>query len=436
MNITMNLATLLVSLIACYFIYVLNRKTNFTFTSVVALIVGIIIGLVFKGSTSYVAVLGTIYTRVISMMVIPLLMVSLIKSIYSMQSLKQLKKIGSKSLFWLLFQTFLAAIVGAALAVGSGIGKGSHLSVVNGFKAEKIPHFTEVITDFFSDNLFTSMAEGKVIPIVFFSIIVGIAVVALSSKRPGSMKTFKSFIDDCHDIVYQIIRVIIKFLPYSIIFLMADTIGTSDAKALMPLVTIIVLAFVGCFSHMYVTDSLLLKFVAKRSPVQYFKNIMPAQLMAFSSRSSSGTLPLYVECLTKKEGVSENIANFVGPLGTTVGMSGCAGIWPPLLSIYAMNSLGMNVSFLQIAVIVLLCPVVSLGTAGVPGGGIMLATAMFVTLGLPVELVSIFAGIDAFADMARTTTNVTSSMVAATLVNASENKVAVADSPKTKPAMA
>ncbi|MFC6323831.1 dicarboxylate/amino acid:cation symporter [Companilactobacillus baiquanensis] len=436
MNVTMNLTTLLVSLVACYFIYVLNKKTNFTFTSVVALIVGIVIGLIFKGDTSYVAVLGTIYTRVISMMVIPLLMVSLIKSIYSMQSLKQLKKIGSKSLFWLLFQTLLAAIVGAALAVGSGIGKGSHLSVVNGFKVEKIPKFTEVITDFFSDNLFTSMAEGKVIPIVFFSIIVGIAVVALSSKRPKSMKTFKAFIDDCHDIVYQIIRVIIKFLPYSIIFLMADTIGTSDAKALMPLVTIIVLAFVGCFFHMYVTDSILLKLVAKRSPVQYFKNIMPAQLMAFSSRSSSGTLPLYVECLTKKEGVSESIANFVGPLGTTVGMSGCAGIWPPLLSIYAMNSLGMNVSLLQVVVIVLLCPVVSLGTAGVPGGGIMLATAMFVTLGLPVELVSIFAGIDAFANMARTTTNVTSSMVAATLVNASENKVAVADSPKTKPAMA
>ncbi|MFD1472708.1 dicarboxylate/amino acid:cation symporter [Companilactobacillus mishanensis] len=428
MNIWMNISTLLVCLVACYFIYWLNKKTNFTFTSVVALLIGIVIGIFFKGYTEYAAVLGTIFIRVISMMVIPLLMVSLIKSIYSMKSLHELKSIGGKSIFWLLFQTLLAAIVGAALAIMSGIGTGSHLSIVDGFKVTKIPHFTEVITNLFSANLFTSMAEGQIIPVVFFSIIVGIAVVALSSRKKGSMDTFKSFIDECHDIVYQIIRVIIKLLPYSIIFLMADTIGASDPKALMPLVQIIVLAFVGCFFHIYFTDSLLLKFVGKISPIRFFKNIMPAQLMAFSTRSSSGTLPVYIDCLTKKEHVSENIANFVGPLGTTVGMSGCAGVWPPLLAIYAMNSLGMNVTFTQVLVIILLCPVVSLGTAGVPGGGIMLATALFVTLGLPVEIVGIFAGIDAFADMARTTTNVTSSMVAASLVDASENKKVKASS--------
>ncbi|GAF40884.1 hypothetical protein FC83_GL001500 [Agrilactobacillus composti DSM 18527 = JCM 14202] len=341
-----------------------------------------------------------------------------------MKSLSELKSIGGKSIFWLLFQTLLAAIVGMTIAVVSGIGQGSHLSIVAGFKAAKIPPFTQVITDLFSNNLFASMAEGKVIPVVFFAIIVGIAVVALSGKHEGAMVTFKKFIDDCHAIVYAIIRVVISLLPYSIICLMADTMGTSDLNALKPLVTIILLAFVGCFFHVFVTDSLLLRFVGKLSPIRFFKGVMPAQVMAFSSRSSSGTLPLYVTCVTKNVGVPENIANFVGSLGTTVGMSGCAGVWPPLLAVYAIHSMGGQVSLAQAIVIILLCPIISLGTAGVPGGGIMLATAMFVTLGPPVGLISIFAGIDAFVDMARTMTNVTSSMVASTLVAKSEGSLA------------
>lgn len=417
-----SLLTLAVSLVACYLIYLLKNKSNFTFASVVALLIGVVIGIAFKGHTDYIAVLGTIYTRVLSMMVIPLLLVSLIKSIYSMKTMTELKSIGAKSVFWLLFQTMLAAIVGMAMAVLSGIGKGGHLSIVDGYKPAEIPPFTQVLTDLFSDNLFKSMADGKVIPVVFFAIIVGIAVVALSSKDSKSMVTFKQFIDDSHKIVYKIISVIIKILPYSIIFLMADTVGTSDYKALTPLLTIIVLTFVGCFFHIYFTDTLLLKFVGKTSPVKFFKGIVPAQLMAFSSRSSTGTLPLYVECLTKKLHVPENIANFVGSLGTTMGMSGCAGIWPPLLSVYAIQSMGGHISLTQAIVIIVLCPIISFGTAGVPGGGIMLATAMFVTLGLPVQLISIFAGIDAFVDMARTTTNVTSSMVAAKLVAKSEEK--------------
>ena len=126
--------------------------------------------------------------------------------------------------------------------------------------------------------------------------------------------------------------------------------------------------------------------------------------------------------MTKKLGVSEEIANFVGSLGTAVGMSGCAGIWPPLLAIYTIHSMGGNIIVTQAIIIIILRPIISFGTAGVPGGGIMLATAMFVVLGLSVGLISIFAGIDSFADMTRTTTNVTSSMVASTLVSQSEKR--------------
>lgn len=317
--------------------------------------IGIVIGLIFKGYTSYDAVIGTIYVKVITMMVIPLLLVSLIQSIYSMNSASKLKTIGGKALFWLLFQTLLAAIVGTVLALCTNLGKGAHLSIVNGVKVGKVPPFTQVITDLFSENIFQAMAKGQVIPVVFFAIIVGMAVVAITEKRGGdALHYFKGFIDDCHDIVYKLIAVIISFLPYSIIFLMADTMGTSDPKALLPLLWIIVLTFVGCFFHLAVTDSLLLKFAGHLSPVKFYHDVLPAQTMAFSTRSSAGTLPLYVECLTKKVRVSEEIANFVGSLGTAVGMSGCAGIWPPLLVIYTIHSMGGNISLTQAIIIIIL----------------------------------------------------------------------------------
>lgn len=418
----MNFLALFVGFISFGIIYFLSKKKSFSFLTVIALGLGVVIGLFFKGNTDYLSIFGTIYVKVISMMVIPLLMVSLIRSIYKMESIQALKSIGLKTFFWLLFQTFLAGIVGLFLALITNLGKGSQLSLVQGFTEKEIPPFTQVITDLFSSNLFQSMAEGKVIPIVFFSIIIGIAVVVVRGDG-RDVQAFMSFIDACHILIYQIVKVIIKLLPYAIVPLMANTLATSDTSVLKPLILVIILTFIGCFVHTFITGGLLITFVAKMNPVAYFKKIMPVQIMAFTSRSSSGTLPLYVDCLTNKVGVSETIANFVGSLGTSVGMAGCAGVWPVLLGVFAINATTGSVSLSQAILMVCLTPLVSLGTAGVPGGGILIATALFITMGLPVEIVGIFAGIDAFVDMARTMANVSSSMTAATLVAKSEQAI-------------
>lgn len=404
-------------------IFYLRKKYQFGFITAIALCFGIILGLIFKGHTDYLAMVGTIFVRVISMMVIPLLIVSLIKSFISMDSLKGLQNVGLKSLFWLLFQTLLAAIVGIILAMVTGLGKGSQLAMVEEYTPKEVPPFTEVITDLFSRNIFTSMAEGKLIPIVFFSIIVGIAVVFLENKNKGSMKPFKDLVEAMHQIIYAIVRKIIRFLPFAIISLLANTVSQNDVESLKPLMLLILLTFVGCFIHIYLTGGILISTVGKLNPFKFFSKIFPAQIMAFTTQSSAGTLPVYVDCLTKRVGVPSSIANFVGPLGTTVGMAGCAGVWPVLLAVFAFNSMGMEITIMQCVTMVLLCPIVSLGTAGVPGGGILIGTAFFMVLGLPVEYIGIFAGIDAFVDMARTTANVSSSMVSATLTAASEKQI-------------
>ncbi len=417
----MNFVMLVTGLLSFVGIYYLSKFKGFSYTSTVALVVGAILGVIFKGHTSYFSVFGTIYVKTISMMVIPLLLVSLIRSVNLMESTQKLKSIGSKTFFWLLFQTLLAGAAAAGLALLTGLGKGVEIGI-NHFTPKEVPPFTQVITDLFSNNLFQSMASGKVIPVVFFSLMVGISLV-VARTRKQNVQTFVDFIEASYIIIYQIINVIIKLLPYAIIPLMAHTLASSDTSVLKPLLMVIVLTFLGCFFHAFITGGILISLVAKMNPIQYFKNIMPAQIMAFSSRSSSGTLPLYIDCLSKRVGVPESIASFVGSLGTSVGMAGCAGVWPVLLAIFAINATTGSVAFEQVIIIIALTPLISLGTAGVPGGGILIATALFLTMGLPVEIVGIFAGIDAFVDMARTCANVSSSMTSATLVAHSEKAI-------------
>lgn len=419
----LQILAVVVTFAVCFGLYTVRFKLSFALRAIMALGLGIVLGFIFKGRTEYIGMFGTIFTRTISMMVIPLLLFSLIRSISSMKSMVELRSIGFKSIFWLMFQTFLAAILGTALGYFSGLGRGSNLQIVADVEAKEIPTFSEIITDLFSKNVFNSMAEGKIVPIVIFAIFIGIAVVSISSKKDGKqLTTFKNFIEDGYEIVITIVGKIIEFLPYAIVCLMANTVSGSDAAILKPLVLIIVLTYIGCFIHVYCTGSVLLSTFGKTNPVKFFKSVFPAQVMAFSSTSSVGTLPINVKCLTENLNVRPSIANFVAPLSTTMGMSGCSGIWPSLLAVFALNIMGTPIGFEQIAMIVILCPLISVGTAGVPGGGIMLATALYLAMGLPVEYISIFVAIDSFVDMARTMTNVTCSMIASTIVDRSEPK--------------
>lgn len=265
------------------------------------------------------------------------------------------------------------------------------------------------------------MADGKILPVVIFSLFIGIAVVSLGQKG-SKLEHFRGFVDDMYAIIIKIVTKIVSFLPYAILCLMANTIANSDWTLLKSLIHIIILAYVGCFFHVIVTESILISIFTKINPVKFYKAVFPAQVMAFTTTSSSATLPVAVKCMTENLGVRPTIANFVQSLGTSMGMAGCSGVWPSLLAVFAINMMGGHITAEQIILILVLCPLISIGTAGVLGGGIMLATALYLEVGLPVEYIFIFVSIDSFVDMARTMTNVTGAMCAATIVDRSEPK--------------
>ena len=208
--------------------------------------------------------------------------------------------------------------------------------------------------------------------------------------------------------------------PYAVLALIARAVGKSSVTDLLPLLGILVLAYALCAVQLFGVESLFIRFVAKLNPIYFLKGIAPAAIVAFTSESSIGTIPVTVRQLTKKLGVDEDVASFAAGLGANLGMPGCAGIWPVLLAVFSINVLGISYTPVQYAFLIVLALVVSIGTVGVPGTATITATALFAAAGLPVEMIVLLSPISMIVDMARTATNVVGAAESAVLVAKTE----------------
>ena len=219
----------------------------------------------------------------------------------------------------------------------------------------------------------------------------------------------------------QAIDWIIGFTPYAVLSFLARAVGRSSVTELLPLLSTLVLSYILCAVQAFGVEGLLIKFVAKLSPVKFFKGIAPAQYVAFTTQSSVGTIPVTLRQLKEALGVDGDVASFTAGLGANVGMPACAGIWPALTAVFSVHMLGYHYGIAQYAFLITL--VVSVGTVGVPGTATITSTAVFAALGLPIELVVVFAPISTIVDMARTMTNVTGAATAAVITAATEGLV-------------
>jgi len=204
---------------------------------------------------------------------------------------------------------------------------------------------------------------------------------------------------------------------------LARAVGRSSVAELLPLLSTLVLSYILCAVQAFGVEGLLIKFVAKLSPVKFFKGIAPAQYVAFTTQSSVGTIPVTLRQLKEALGVDGDVASFTAGLGANVGMPACAGIWPALTAVFSVHMLGYHYGIAQYAFLILITLVVSVGTVGVPGTATITSTAVFAALGLPIELVVVFAPISTIVDMARTMTNVTGAATAAVITAATEGLV-------------
>lgn len=421
-NIKLILAIVL-SILATYAIYKIRKITNkFSFATLTALTLGVVLGIIFKENILFLDTVGKAYMSLIKMIVVPLVVTSLITSIVRLENLDTLKSIGLKTFTVLLGTTGAAAFIGIIVASSLNLGQGLSFIGAENFKAREIPGFSKVLIDMLPSNPLAAIVENKIIPIVIFSMFIAIALVIEDNTNKEQAKPFKDFILSAYDIVLRITKMVLRIIPYGVFALIATAAAKNGMDTLMSLIWVILAVYIAAFLQFLFVYTPLISFVARMNPLKFFKGIFPAQVVAFTSQSSYGTLPVTIKSLVEGVGVSENIASFVAPLGSTIGLNGCGGFYPAIVAIFAANVFNVELTIYSYILIVLTAIISSIGIAGVPGSATMSTTVMLAALGLPIEALAMVIAVDSIIDMIRTATNVTGASVAALIVDQTEKR--------------
>ncbi|QCX26879.1 dicarboxylate/amino acid:cation symporter [Nocardioides jishulii] len=417
-----NLATLAVVAVVFLGIRLLRRRgVNFSLLTLLALVAGIPIGLVAGQHADWVEPIGRIYVNVLLASVAPLVVVAIVSSITALGDVAKLRTIGLRSVAWLLLSNAIgvALALGLGLAVGTGLGVdeelgGEELSVLE----NSVQDFGEVVVNFFPVNIVGDLAGNKIIPIILVSVVLSVAYLSLAERDSRSVRPFRDGVEALKLVIFKAVGMVIGLTPYAIVALTVTVVSTTAdlQDKFWSLIGLLALTWGTCFAHMWLVNGVLLRVFADVSPLAFFRKVLPAQLTAFSTQSSVGTLPVTTDVLTRRVGVHPEVAHFTAPLGTTIGMPGCAGIWPLLIAVWGINAYGIPYTTQDYLVLALLGVVVSVGTAGVPGAATVAAVTVFAAAGLPLEFVAVTLPISTIADMARTATNVTAAAVSATVV--------------------
>lgn len=395
-----------------------KRKLHFGLLVSVGMFLGIIVGVIFKENYRLASSFGRIYVRAIFAFVIPLLFFSVISSITNLTGTLNIKKIGLRSIFHLLLNNFTASTMALISGYFLYIGKGFKFKNLVDYTPKEIPSFLDTIINLFPNNITKSAVNGEVVPIVIFAVLIAVAYNSIK-KDDNDVGSFKKFIDAGNLVLGQAISILIDFTPYAVMSLFVRAVGRANIQDIIPLLSIMALAYLLCAIQIFGVESLLIRIFTKLNPFIFLKKIFPALTVAFTSQSSIGTLPVTINSL-KKMGVDGDVAGFTAGLGANLGMPGCAGIWPILSAIFAINVLNIEYSFVQYLSLIVLTLIVSIGTVGVPGTATISTTAVFAAAGLPIEIIVLLTPISSIVDMARTATNVTAAAEAALVVASKE----------------
>lgn len=401
--------------------YLQRRRVNFSWLTLSALGVGIPIGLLAQGHSEYIEPIGRIYINVLLACVAPLVVVSIIAAIASLGTIEKLRTVGLRSVGWLLLSNALGVIValGLALAVGTGRGVneelgGEELSVLE----NSVQDFPSVVVGFFPVNIIGDLGGNRIIPIIIVSVTLAVAYLASARKDAKKVEPFRNGVEALRVVIFKAVGFVIKLTPYAIVALTASVVAntTNLGDKFWSLLGLLGLAWIACFAHAFLVNGVILRVFADVSPIAFFRKIIPAQVTAFTTQSSVGTLPVTTTVLTRRVGVHPEVAHFTAPLGTTVGMPGCSGIWPILIAVWGINAYGIPYTAQDYLVLALLATIVSIGVAGVPGTATVAAATVLAAAGLPLEFIAVTLPISVIADMARTMNNVTAAAVSATVV--------------------
>jgi Na+/H+-dicarboxylate symporter len=439
------LAVLTLAVVALLYavVRILDRKNfNWNLLLVLSLILGVFVGVCFRdegwfvdalrtlfhdetgqvfftGNLQYVSLIGRIYIGLTEAMVAPLIMLAILSAVMSLGSSHKLKTLGLRSLFWLLFNTAVSIILTIGVSIFTGVGKNANLTI-EGLSAKRYANintqFIDVIEGFFPHNIFKELAENRVVPIIITALVLAVAYISFDEKE--KLDPFRRGVEALKELVFRVIGFVVDLIPYAILAIAADAAGTIEGRweTIRPMLQIIAVIIGLCLFHTFIVGGLFVKFAARLNPIRFFRKLTPAMMVGFSTQSTIAALPTTISNLVTKIGVKEEAGAFTATLGSTVGMPGCAGIWPVTLAIFAINFLGIEYTPMQYLTLGLIAFAVSFGTAGVAGTAVITPTAVFTTAGLPLEIFVLLFPISFVVGMFRTPANISCSAAAAAIV--------------------
>ena len=401
-----------------------KKKLPLAFWIFIGLVVGIAVGLALMMvpngldiAKNYILPWGTIFLNLLKFIVVPIVLFSIASGVISMQDIGRVGSVGGKTIVYYMCTTAFAVVLALVLASAA---KGMHIFAAMetsglAYEPPAGQSLMQTIIDIFPSNPITPLANASMLQVIVISLLVGFGILLAGEKGLVAAQVVDSF----NEVSMKIMDLIIKLSPIGVACLICPVIVENGPKILAQLVAVLAVAYVGYIVHAVVVYSSTVKALGGVSPIAFFKGMAPAMMMAFSSASSVGTLPFTLEC-SERLGARKEVASFVLPLGATI-MDGTA-IYQGVCAVFIASCYGIDLTIGQMATIVLTATLASIGTAGVPGAGMVMLAMVLQSVNIPVEGIALVAGIDRIFDMGRTTINITGDAACAVVVSKMEDR--------------
>ena len=411
---------------------------NLTGKVLVAMLLGISVGLtinvlnveVFDGSimaedaflngyivNGFFHIVGKLFVNALKMLVVPLVLFSLISGVCGIGDLKLLGRIGGKCFGLYLCTTAIAIASAIGVAATIGIGEGMNATSDTSFVGREAPPLSDVLISIIPSNPIQAMANGEMLSIIFFAILTGISIL-MAGKRTASLV---DSIDLLNDVMIKMVGIIMSSAPYAVFCLLAKAMANLGFDLFLSLVGYVLVLIGVLLLHLFATLQAVLTFLGRLNPIVFLSKMRNVQVFAFSTSSSNATIPVTLRTVTQRLGVNNSVASFSVPFGATINMDGTA-IMQGVATVFIANMYNIDLGLSGYLTVILMSVLASIGTAGVPGVGLIMLSMVFAQVGLPLEGIGLILGVDRLLDMVRTAVNVTGDAVVSAVVAKSEGK--------------
>ncbi len=388
----------------------------------VALLLGVLYGTFLGEYTGYVDWMGDIFLRALKMIIIPLILSSIISGVTGIGSADNLGRLGLKTIVYYISTSILAIVTGLIFVnlLQPGVGADLGLTKQVGELGLMQQSFGQILINIIPTNIFEAFSQASMLSIIFFAILFGFFINLTSEKSRTSLTTFFAA---TFEVMMKITMFIIRFAPFGVFGIVAYQVSQSESITVLAqsMGLYMLTVFLGLSVHALITLPLITRFIGRVNPLKHFKAVTTPLLTAFSTSSSSATLPLTIQAVENNSGVSNKISSFTLPLGATINMDGTA-LYECVAAMFIAQAYGIELTFIQQLIVVITALLASIGAAGIPMAGLVMISIVLTAVGLPLEGLGLILAVDRILDMFRTATNVWSDTCGAVVIAKSEGE--------------